>query len=135
MALIDSVSRAGAGATAAIDTTGATLLVAVVSGGVPAGGVSDSKGNTWVERTAQGSIGNDSETSIWDCLDPTSVGSGHTFSVAAGGGAPSICVEAHSGGPWAFDAESGVTEEATPVKPGALTPTEDGSLVVTGVGG
>src|SRR5690348_14603855 len=132
MPLISSTKKAGPGTSPAIDTTGAKSIHAVVCGGVPVGGLSDSKGNSYIERTPQGSIGNDSETSLWDCLTPI-VGTGHTFTI--GGAATAVIVEAHDAGDLEFGDESGVTEEITPVKPGALTPSADGALVITGCGG
>lgn len=65
--------------TAAIDTTGATILIATISsftGTVPA--ISDSKGNTWTALPIQTYPVNRSNT-LYYCANPT-VGTGHTFS-------------------------------------------------------
>lgn len=65
--------------TSAIDTTGATLLLATVSnfaGTSPA--ISDSKGNTWVALPIQTLPVNRSNT-LFYVVNPT-VGTGHTFS-------------------------------------------------------
>ncbi len=132
MPLISSTKKAGTGTSPAIDTSTAKSIHAVICGAVPVGGLSDNKGNTYVERTPKGSIGNDSETSLWDCLNPI-VGTGHTFTIT--GTATAVIIEAHDAGDLEFDIESGVPEEATPVKPGALTPSANGALIITGCGG
>lgn len=131
--LIDSVQLAGAGTSSAINTTGADFLVAVISGAIgPA--ISDSKGNTWHELTMQ--IGSfSSETSIWYAYNPT-VGSGHTFT--ASGEFPGMCVAAFSGRLTSgdpFDVENGAVEGPSPRQAGSVTPSQDGELLIAGLGG
>jgi len=128
IALVSSVTRAGAGTSASIDTTGATLLVVVTSTGNFSG---DSKGNTYTKLTARtGTFG--SETSIWYAENPT-VGSGHTFTVT---GVTGLVAAAFSGAEVSsvFDQENG-TASGSPAQPGSITPGDDNELIITGLGG
>ena len=132
-ALVASTERAGAGTSPAVDTTGADLLVAVLSAGATLSAPSDSKGNTWTKlNTYTGSFS--SELAIYYVAAPT-VGSGHTFT--ANGSTPGLCVAAFSGaatsGP--FDEQNGQVEGASPRSTGSVTPTENDELVVAGAGG
>ena len=63
--------------TSAIDTTGATLLVALIVTDTGGGTMSDSKGNTWTALTAH-SGGTTVTGQLFYVSNPT-VGSGHTF--------------------------------------------------------
>lgn len=119
------------GTTAAIDTTGATLLVVslatYVGFGTPV--LTDSKGNTWIGLTAQ-AAGSTGER-LWYCLSPV-VGTGHTFSVSGSNVFPAIFVYAFSGVA-SYQTESGATGGVTsPLASGSVTPTANGALVVTG---
>lgn len=111
--------------TAAIDTTGATLLVVCV-GHLGAVTVSDSKGNTWTALT-QGSRGR-----IYYVQNPT-VGSGHTFSVTSVGSAPAIAAAAYSNtrftGVLDKDSKGDVTGSAT-AQPGSVTPDTGAELLI-----
>ena len=75
---------ANGGASSAIDTTGANLIVVMASyyRTVPASDFTDSKGNTWTALTER--ILPDIAARIFYCVNPT-VGTGHTFSFADGG--------------------------------------------------
>lgn len=83
MTLLTQAGAAGAGAgatTGAIDTTGAGLLVAIVSNysvGI-VGAPTDSKGNTWTRCDLQ-AINSISVRLAFYVSVPSSVGSGHTF--------------------------------------------------------
>lgn len=117
--------------TSAINTTGATLLVVCSSDYQHASNtdtITDSKGNTWVPIA--NSVNGNHSCCIWYCATPT-VGTSHTFSGT--GGYCSIFVSA-----WAGSATSGVlgfhsegNATGTTVQPGSLTPTNNGSLIIT----
>jgi len=133
-ALIAHTSRAGAGTTSAIDTTGASLLIAVADDSAPVPTPTDSKSNiSWTKLTGQsGTFG--SETAIFYCKNPT-VGSGHTFTI--GGSVPALCVAAFSGADTSspFDQENGVPETATPEQAGSITPSQNDELIIAALGG
>lgn len=119
------------GATAAIDTTGADLIVIVTGGYIAAGGVaaaSDSKGNIWVTQGSTALYPHAVE--VFYCLAPT-VGTGHTFTVTGSFLSPPIVVYAFAGAvSWeAFSSAVGTS----PLASGGLTPSEAGALIVTGV--
>jgi hypothetical protein len=113
----------GAITTGSIDTTGATLLVAVVAierdNGVR-DVLSDSKSNTWFLLGGQTPASSAAGLLIFGSV-ATSVGSGHTFTATPSGtGFPSICA-------MAFDGSN--------VPPGVFARTASGtSLGVTGTG-
>lgn len=138
IALVAHTARAlpTSGATVAIDTMGANLLVMVQTQwtGVGIANVSDSKGNTWTALTARTSQNNYLRMH-W--CKPTSVGAGHTFSLTGPGtfyGA--LAVAAFSGATAApFDGENG---QGTPVtstsySPGPITPTQNNDLLLTAI--
>lgn len=126
--------------TSGVDTTGADLLVAVVSyygqtgTGDPA--FSDSKSNSWTALTARELGFNNAAVKIFYCK-PTSVGSGHTFTAAATNSYPTVSVSAFSGAKATspFDQESGTATNSasTSYQAGSITPSEDGCLLVAGV--
>ena len=118
--------------TAPIDTTGADLLVAVVSqySGDAIGTVTDSKTNSWTPLTAQ-SGGNSYARMFYARGGP--VGPGHVFSYT--GGFSSFVVLAFAGSAASpFDVESGssTTLYYDTSRPCPLTPSQDASLVVSG---
>lgn len=132
--LIAHASRATGGSTAAIDTSGANLLVAVTGGSAfGAGAISDSKGNTWY-TAAYDYTQSTCLINLWFCLNPT-VGSGHTFTVA--GSTASMCVAAFSGAPTTFavgKSRTGNTASATSITAGSMTPGVDDCLAITALG-
>lgn len=122
--------------TAAVNTTGATLLVIVAAYNTGTPTISDSKGNTWTALSAQ-QVGTGSLWGrIYYAVNPT-VGAGHTFTITASGMAPCIVASAWSG--VATSAPLDVAVSAGPGSfaqsdPGAtLTPTQANELVVCGV--
>lgn len=133
IAKVVSTEVAGAGTTPAVDTTGASLLVACVCGDT-APSISDSKGNTWNELLMEtGDFGY--EVSLFYAANPT-VGTGHTFTVS--GGSPAMGVVAFSGVATTspFDQQStGDQDNTSPASAGSVTPTEDNELLVAGCGG
>lgn len=130
----DGAAAASAGAaitTTAINTVGATLLVATVvnarTNGTMSASISDSASNTWTALTYR-SNATDSGSQIFYVANPTTSAT-HTFTLAAvGGNAAVVCFLSFRGVPTAspFDQESG-SGTATP---GSITPSGDGYLLV-----
>jgi len=119
--------------TSAIVTTGANLIVVLVTEYLSAAStLSDSKGNTWTSLTAK-VVGSHSATTLFYCLNPT-VGSGHTFTLA-GGLFQGLFIQAWSGAAAssAFDAQNGATSaSASSLATGSVSPVEDNELIVSG---
>ncbi len=127
--------------TPAIDTTGASLLIAAVGDfeQVTASVVTDSKGNIWTTNppTPQpDTTALQQRAQIYYCL-PTSVGTGHTATATKGGASasfPGLVFAAFSGSKPAtpFDQENGLAHAAGggPYSPGSVTPSEDNELVL-----
>lgn len=141
IAYIDSVSAIAnidndTATTAAIDTTGANFLIAVVAdypGSDPAV-ISDSKSNTWTE------IHVDSQAlriKVYMATSPT-VGSGHTFTASGVESYNAISVAAFSGVMAGADPTDGENSAgnflATSGEPGSVTPTVNNDLLVV-IGG
>lgn len=119
---------------AAIDTTGANLMVANVSwynAVTPNGVLSDSKSNTWTQLTAN----TDATISVrlFYCYNG-SVGSGHTFSYNGTTTAPSIYIVAFSGiSASPFDVQNGNgTASGSSLSTGSITPSQSNELIITG---
>src|SRR5262252_36271 len=140
LALVATASAApgsGGGTTAAIDTTGADLLVLGV-GWYAAGGTlatpTDSKGNTWIALTAHGP-GQFATHRFWYAKNAI-VGAGHTFTATGAGTFANLIVHAFSGSHLTapFDVESGASSSGgvATLASGSVTPTQNGSVVVTG---
>lgn len=127
--------------TSAINTTGASLIVAVAVlysinslGGQT---FTDSNGNTWAALVAQTSANGNTRSVLYYCYAPT-VGSGHTFTFSEAGHNIycSLCVSAWSGaGSSPFDVENGSkTDSATSLATGSITPSAGKELIITGFG-
>jgi hypothetical protein len=121
--------------TAGINTTGATLLVAVVSYFPGSVSLSDSVGglgNTWVQAVDSG--GTPGVSAIWYVKNPTHVGSGHTFTQNVSGSFPSIDVLAFSGTDTSANVDqiNSVGNGAPPQATGSVTPSADNEVVVSG---
>lgn len=118
--------------TDAVDTTSAVGFVAFVSSYQPAGActVSDSKGNSWTGLTAI--PGSDVRLSAFYCV-ASSVGSGHTFTASGATVYPSIMVIPIVGANAVsfFDTQNTGQNNSSPVQGTAVTPTNDGSLVLS----
>jgi hypothetical protein len=146
IALVASINAGGPGAnggsTAAVDTTGADLIIIGGSWwGFAAGHTavfSDNKGNTWTLATLQPNGGaNDMCHQKAYCFNPT-VGSGHTFSVTtAGTGYPGIVVLAFSGtSGYSYQTRNGAstpTTSGSPFSVGSVTPSANNALLVSGL--
>lgn len=119
--------------TAGVNTTGADLLIAVVSDfGTSRAALSDSKGNSWAALTTT-QLGTSGACRIfWS--KPSSVGSAHTFTATQANSFPTVNVAAFSGvhaSP--VDQQNGATfSVVTTAQPGSLTPTQAGSLIIAG---
>lgn len=135
------ISNVGAGSaignditTAAIDTTGASLLVVCVNDyTVNASTLSDSKGNTWTGLTAK--MSTTAESKLYYCKNPT-VGTGHTFTAAGTSIYATINVAAFSGAHLTapFDQQNGATTAgATSLATGSITPSENNELIIAGI--
>jgi hypothetical protein len=138
IALVTKVEAAGASnvTSGAIDTTGANLLVMVVSSysGGPAPTVSDSKSNSWTGLTAKSSGFGYSR--IFYSV-PSSVGTSHTFTVSGAGVYTWFSAMSFSGAhaTTPYDAENGATTGgAESLATGSVTPSEDNCLVVAALG-
>lgn len=122
-----------------VDTTGATLFVAVLSAYDinVANGFSDSKGNSWNYLTVLDDVGgNEMQATIAYAWSSLSVGSGHTFSYN-NGSYPGFVLFAFSGtetGSSPFDQQNGSVNAAGPAsyQPGSITPSTDGQVAVVG---
>lgn len=122
--------------TDAIDTTGATLLVAHLAYYTPTSTtptISDSKGNTWTELAHNASASGIGGRMFW-CV-PSSVGGSHTFSSETISNLfPCIAVVAFSGGHASpFDDDTAGNGTGSTIQPGSITPAEDNEVLVTGV--
>ncbi len=119
--------------TSAIDTTGANLIVLVVSYYGTAPTVSDSKGNTWTARTAYTrSVATVRE---YYCQGGT-VGSGHTFTVSGASSFSSVGALSFSGADAApYDTENGGGNSGSATtQPGSITPSVNDCLIVSATG-
>lgn len=128
---------AGGGTSSNKDSTGANLILINVNYFSGSGGtivLSDNKGNTYVPLTARE---NATASQQYYCLSPTSVGSGHNWTVVKGGipdPFPSIYVYLWSG-VVSFQAQSGTTRGGVPgttLQPGSITPNTNGALIFSG---
>lgn len=128
------LSIAGRGTTAALDTTGMTLLAAYVCyDGVPATIISDSKGNTWVAQTLRTDPVWGMKGRWYVCEAPT-VGTGHTFTVGNGYASIFVAATDEAIDPTSFDTEAGATSTTvapTSVSSGAVTGSQASTLHLT----
>lgn len=139
-----TVDATGTATTAAIDTTGANLIVINVAWFSGTLTITDSKANS---APAGLTVQSDSVSSpirfnriYYLVPNPAKVGSGHTFSVAstsAGYCVISVAAFAKSSGTPTFDTENGFTDTTgtglTIVQPGSVTPAGNNELIVTGM--
>jgi hypothetical protein len=124
---IASSSAGNAATTAAIDTTGATLLVVAVANLATevAATVTDSQSNSWTGLTRQSNTGS---VRLYYVANPTTNAS-HTFTAGAQAGFGLVIAVAACSGTASspFDAENG---SASGGNPGAVTNTGAGQLMV-----
>lgn len=136
IALLVSTNGTGNSAsctTSAIDTTGASLLIAFIAKRENAGTMSDSKGNTWNALTASTVTGS-TEGIFYYASGSITVGTGHTFTFAGANTFPRVLVSAWSGVHGTpFDQQNGAANASTnSLATGSITPSEDNELVVAG---
>lgn len=123
--------------TGAIDTTGADLLVVLVSdySGGSTRTVSDSKANSWTPQSGDANGGAARARLYW--CKPSSVGSGHTFTDLSTSNYATIVVGAFSGThATPFDVEStgtGTNVDPATASAGSITPSLPNGLVIAGV--
>jgi hypothetical protein len=139
VAAVSATPGLAGGSTAAIDTTGASLLVVSMSwyhgGAGPAITVSDSKGNTWTLLTIH--FETVTAQRFYYTLTPT-VGTGHTFTVGAGGtGIYPVILAYAFAGVASYQTESGTSSGSavSSLASGSVTPSGTGALVLTGYSG
>ena len=127
--------------TAAINTTGATLLVVAVASnaGVAVTSVSDLVGglsNTWNQLTSYKPSTNTRITLFYSV--PTHTGASHTFTSTnptTTDAAVAVCAFLGTAASSPFDVQSGSAAEGTlTVQPGSITPAVNGEVLVTAVG-
>lgn len=141
IALVGAGAAAGGdngGTTTGFDTTGATLLVAVVGSynQTTQPTISDSKSNTWTALTAYEDGASRTRVRIYYVANP-SVGAAHTATAAQASCFCSIAFAAFSGVTTTspFDQQNGsFTDSGTSVQPGSITPSEDNTVVIAGLG-
>lgn len=126
---------ANGGTSASVNTTGANLIWFFVTSyaGATAPTVSDSKGNTWNARTSYTAGSGDAERMQMFWCNPSSVGSGHTFTITGAGSFSTGYIQYLSGGSTStpVDQEITGTNLASPLQAGSVTPTEDAELCVS----
>lgn len=130
------VTGANGGTSAAINTTGAKLLVASASWDPTTTAdvtISDSKGNTWIPLTKR-TAGNAAHQLFYVSSSPV-VGTGHTFTIAGTSINAALIVNGFTTGPYVFGSENGAVNatSTSPLATGAVKPPFIDSLVVSGV--
>lgn len=144
VALVSHVGIVGTGASSgtftssAISTLGATLLVFSTVGfsGNSAGqSVSDSMGNVWTALTKQ-TDGSDQYTTVYYCFPiAAKTSASHTFSIVITTTNNSVGqVAAFSGIAGTLVSQNGAALSSSPASPGLVTPSVNGSLIITGLG-
>ena len=120
---------ASGGATPALDTTSANLIVVCI-GRWQAGTLTDSQSNTWTQvgsTVTQGSA----NLEVWFCDNPTT-NAAHTFTYSGTNVYPGITVQTYTGtSPILLSANHSATASATTVTLPTATPTYANSLVVS----
>lgn len=137
MAFLAGVAKggtgAGSGTSAAIDTTGATLIVIALINVFAPDAVADSQVNTWVPLTGI-FPGSSRVLQAFYCIAP-STSAAHTFS--GGNAAAAIAVAAFSNTPGSDSPSesAGAGSGGTTVQPGTLTPGAANNLMIAYMGG
>lgn len=125
-------SDSGTATSAALDTTGATLIVvaAISYSGGTVSGVSDNKGNTYTALiTFTG--GGAANITLYYSASPT-VGAGHVVTLTGGSIFPAIGTVAFSV-VTGFDTQNGNGTSSNTIQPGSVTPSVGNSVIVTGL--
>jgi len=124
--------------TSAINTTGADLIVVVVSTYAAvehfqSTDISDSKGNSWTLAKESLTVGDSKTVMVY--TKPASVGSGHTFTASHANTYPSINVYAVSGShasPLDQTEENAQASGGTTIQAGSITPSQNNELIISG---
>lgn len=139
--LIAHVQKSGGangGTSAAIDTTGADLIVIHVAQGEGIASpavVSDSEGNTYTALTAitEGAVAGGLRSRLYFCASPVT-DANHTFSVTGTNIFPTFGVQAWSGAHASpFDVENGHEDSGASLTTNPVTPSQANSLIVCGL--
>jgi hypothetical protein len=128
-ALAQSPASSTDAATAPVDTTGASLLVAATVGNDTYSGITDSYGNSWVVAVADST---NIFSKLWYVKNPIT-GTGHTFTASDVPRGVAIVVAAFSGTDTTqiVDQTNSGTAASGQVGPGVITPSVDNELIVT----
>lgn len=137
-------SGVNGGTSGTIDSSNATLLIANIGSGLGlAGTLTDSKNNTW--HLITNPTTNVVNEALYYAYENLSVGTNHSITVTAVGGASSFEFAAFSGSLTASDPLDQTTYKPTSgtysVNPGSIqtaagvTPTTDGQLIIMGTAG
>jgi hypothetical protein len=133
VALISSVADSGetdaSVTTPAINTTGATLLVVMVSSATTSPTLSDSKSNSWNALNIATSAGGQ-KGQLYYASSPT-VGAGHTFTAAGVNTFPAVAVLAFSNVKLVSPFDQQNTSNTS--QPGSITPSQSNEVIVTGL--
>ena len=115
-----------------LNTTGANLIVVTAQDYTSGVTLSDSYGNTWILAVSQ--VGSVLQSYIYYCLNPT-VGVGHTFTTTGSpyNGAPSVTAWSGAATSSVLGQTNGNATSTSTNQPGSVTPTVNGSLIVTGL--
>lgn len=133
VATVSATPGVNGGTTPAIDTTGANLIVISVAFYSAGTGltVTDSKGNTWFPLTLRSTSSGNQQCFY---AKAAIVGPGHTFTVSGTSIYAAIHVRAFAGATTnPFDVENGASISGSALPTGAITPTQNGALVVSGL--
>lgn len=120
-----------------LDTTGANLIVIALASysSVPIPTITDSYSNSWVAlNNYDGGTPPTARYTLFYSINPI-VGIGHTFTASSSSGYPAVNVLAFSStGSPSFDQENGNgLSSGTSATVGPITPTNNNSLIITGV--
>jgi len=125
------------GNSTAIDTTGATLILAIVVDWMSVNATfSDNQSNTWVADVTKNHDASSARVRLMRCFNPTTSAT-HTF-IATGAGTafPAIAIAAFSGGvntAGPDQTNSNSTGGATTLTTGSVTPSENNELIFSGL--
>lgn len=133
-------TSSGSVVTAAINTTGANLIVVKVSwysGSTANGTLTDSKGNTWTALTRYNESVLPMATRLFYASSPTT-DAAQTFTWTGASTFANVEVQAWSGmSSSPFDVENGATNgnnANTTIQPGSITPSQSNCIFITGLG-
>jgi hypothetical protein len=126
----------GGGTSSSVNSTGSdTIFLSVGVSNTAALSVSDSKSNTWT-LVRDHDNGSGLKTYLYRTATPATVGTGHTFTATNAGGKIAVALTAFTGGATSSiddqENSNGSIFQQT-IQPGSITPSEAGTLIITGV--